>query len=102
MTETVRPSGISFWQQDLHWYVRQQSWTRSFYEADRNWTAELSGGSPPGSAANAARLAQLAGSASIAKQDPLDPAHARIEAASPGTPGGLSNATGGAVLDILA
>jgi hypothetical protein len=91
MTETA---GISFWHRDLHWYIQQQSWTRSFYQADRNWTAELSGGSPPPGST---------GSASIAKQVPLDTVIARIEGASTGAlPSGLSNATGGAVLDILA
>jgi hypothetical protein len=85
-------ASISFWQRNLHWYVQQQSWTQSFYQADRNWTAELSGDT--GSTAK--------GSASIAKQEPLSIVDARTESASTGAlPSGLSNATGGAVLDLL-
>jgi hypothetical protein len=98
MTETA---GISFWRRDLHWYIQQQSWTRSFYQADQSWTAELSGRSSPGSA-TAAPPNQSTGSASIAKPEPLDRVNARIEQASTGAlPSSLSNATGGAVLDIL-
>jgi len=38
---------VSFWRQDVSWYIQQQSWTQSFYQADRNWTARLSGGNAP-------------------------------------------------------
>ena len=41
---------ISFWRQDVNWYVQQQSWTQSFYQADQNWTQELSGSGSLGAA----------------------------------------------------
>lgn len=59
---------ISFWRQDLNWYIQQQSWTRSFYQADQNWTAELSGSSLRPTTTPAAQINQSAGSANIADQ----------------------------------
>jgi len=54
---------VSFWRQDVSWYIQQQSWTQSFYQSDRNWTAKLSGDTP---SAATAQTNQSAGSASIA------------------------------------
>src|SRR6202035_250951 len=54
---------VSFWRQDVSWYIQQQSWTQSFYQSDRNWTEKLSGS--PTSAATA-QTNQSGGSASIA------------------------------------
>jgi filamentous hemagglutinin family protein len=50
--------GISFWHQDVNWYIQQQSWTKSFHQADQNWTAELSGSGSPGSAGSASIIDQ--------------------------------------------
>ena len=41
MSDAIGPSSASFWRQDVNWYVRQQSWTRSFYAADESWTQRL-------------------------------------------------------------
>jgi hypothetical protein len=42
MADTRSPSGVSFWRQDLNWYVQQQSWTRSFFRQDQDWNQRLS------------------------------------------------------------
>jgi hypothetical protein len=57
----VSTPSISSWRQDLNWYVRQQSWTQSFYQADRNWNAELSGSGSPRPATATAQTNQAAG-----------------------------------------
>jgi hypothetical protein len=54
---------VSFWRQDVSWYIQQQSWTQSFYQADQNWRAELSSGNPSPATA---QTNQSSGSASIA------------------------------------
>jgi hypothetical protein len=54
---------VSFWRQDVSWYIQQQSWTQSFYQSDRNWTAQLSGNA---TSTATAQTNQSAGSASIA------------------------------------
>jgi hypothetical protein len=58
----VSAPGISFWRQDVNWYIQQQSWTQSFYQADQSWIAELH------PASTAAATNQATGSASIAGQ----------------------------------
>jgi hypothetical protein len=64
----VSTPSISSWRQDLNWYVWRQSWTQSFYQADQNWNAELSGSGSLRPATAAAQTNQTAGSASIADQ----------------------------------
>ena len=54
MSDAVGPPSASFWRQDVNWYVQQQSWTRSFYQADQNWTTKLEASnfaSPPAASA---------------------------------------------------
>jgi hypothetical protein len=34
MTDTRSPSSVSFWRQDLDWYVQQQNWIPSFFQQD--------------------------------------------------------------------
>jgi hypothetical protein len=59
----VSISSVSFWRQDVSWYIQQQSWTQSFYQTDQNWTARLSNSNAaPGSA----QTNPSAGPASIA------------------------------------
>jgi hypothetical protein len=41
MSDAVASSSASFWRQDVNWYVRQQSFTRSFYLANSSWTQNL-------------------------------------------------------------
>lgn len=100
MAATAIPSSVSFWRQDWSWYVQQQSWTRSFSQADQNWTAETSASSHLGPAPAAAQFIQSMGSASIANQS-LNVVEARVEATG-ALPSGLSSATGGGRLDVIA
>jgi hypothetical protein len=58
----VSTPGLSFWRQDVNWYIQQQSWTQPFYQADQNWTAELH------PASTAVPTNQPTGAASIADQ----------------------------------
>ena len=41
---------VSFSAQDVGWYIQQQSWTQSFYQADQNWTAKVSSNTEPAAA----------------------------------------------------
>jgi hypothetical protein len=66
--DAVSAPSISFWRQDLNWYIQQQSWTQSFYQIDQNWTAELSGSSPRPATTSVAQIEKSAGSANIADQ----------------------------------
>ena len=54
---------VSFWRQDVSWYIQQQSWTQSFYQADQNWTAKVSSSNTEPAAA---QTNPSAGSASLA------------------------------------
>jgi hypothetical protein len=42
VSDTSSPSGVSFWRQDLNWYVQQQGWTPSFFRQDQDWNQRLS------------------------------------------------------------
>jgi hypothetical protein len=60
MTDTRSPSGVSFWRQDLDWYVQQQNWIPSFFQQDQDWNQRLSlgnSGNPIRPSAGAADIA---------------------------------------------
>lgn len=79
---------VSFWRQDLNWYVQQQSWTKSFNQVDQNWTNELSGGSSPGSASIIAQ-----GTVNIVNTQSESPLTSALQA---------SGAKSGSLLDLVA
>ena len=104
MADTRNTSGISFWRQDINWYVQQQNWTRSFFQQDQDWNQRLSDSNPhsPAAAPNPS-----AGAADIADQKIVNLVDAR--AGSPDAPpsgasgaSGPGNATDGAALNLLA
>jgi hypothetical protein len=68
MVDTVSTSSISFWRQDLNWYVQQQSWTPSFFQQDQSWTERLANSNSPTPATAAAPIDPSSGKASIADQ----------------------------------
>jgi hypothetical protein len=96
----VSDPSISFWRQDLNWYIQQQSWTRSFYQADRNWNAELSSASSRHPATTAAQTNQSAGSASIADQKVVTLVNTPSESALTGALQ-ASGARSGALVNLL-
>jgi hypothetical protein len=68
MVDTVSTSSISFWRQDLNWYVQQQSWTPSFFQQDQSWTQRLAISNSPGPVTAAAPTNPSSGKANIADQ----------------------------------
>jgi hypothetical protein len=97
--DPVSAPSISFWRQDLNWYIQQQSWTPSFYQIDRNWTAELSGSSLHPTTSTA-RINQSAGSASIADQKIVTLVNTPSESALSGALQ-ASGARAGTFVDLL-
>jgi hypothetical protein len=46
MSDAVSAFSTTFWRQDVNWYVRQQSWTRSFAQVNQIWTQKLEATNP--------------------------------------------------------
>jgi hypothetical protein len=60
MTDAGSPLGVSFWRQDIDWYVQQQNRTPSFLRQDQDWNQRLSlgnSGNPVHPAAGAPDIA---------------------------------------------
>jgi hypothetical protein len=103
MVDTASTSSISFWRQDLGWYVRQQSWTESFFQQDQSWTRRLSISNSPDPVTSAVATNQSAGAPSIAAQKLMHLVNAPSDSTLTGAlPSSASGATSGSLLNLLA
>ena len=91
-------SSISFWHQDLNWYIRQQSWTKSFNQVDRNWTNELFASSRAGTVSEPINQSS---SASIVDQGIVNLVSTQSEPTTLTSALRASNAKSGSLLDLL-
>jgi hypothetical protein len=104
MTDARSPLGVSFWRQDLNWYVQQQNWTSSFFQRDQDWNQRLSGSN----FRNPAR--PPAGAADIADQKIVNLVDATAalplvdapQSSSSGASAAGSDSANGTALDLLA
>jgi hypothetical protein len=103
MVDTASPSSISFWRQDLSWYVRQQSWTESFFQQDQSWTQRLAISNSPGPVTAAAPTKEPADAPSIADQKVMHLVNAQSGPPSTDAPqASASGATSGSLVNLLA
>ena len=103
MVNTVSTLSISFWRQDLNWYVQQQSWTPSFFQQDQSWTQRLAVSNSPAPVAAAAPTNPSSGKANIADQKVLHLVNAQSGATLTGAlQSNARGVTSGSLINLLA
>jgi hypothetical protein len=92
MVDTMSTSSISFWRQDLNWYVQQQSWTQRL---------SISNSSGPVTAAAPTNSSSVP--ASIADQKVMHLVNAQSESTLTGAlQSSARSATSGSLINLLA